>query len=261
MSSHKLAWDAAKMDYHVRQDPGAGETLHSDCSLVTYALESAGSGAETRTLSTPQRAGIRITLSYGTAGAGGDSIEINTEDASTFLYLEDHKYDNTDGFFLSNQGEVLDLVSFREGTSYHWQAIGGRNENTRRTYVQESTYTLTPDTTKTGTSGTAVCTLNTGSILHNVLAKVVQTATGATTALDVGLGGNIDNYIDSADISMTSSGSSAAMINAGTNNDQTHAELITSSTVMYLSWQDVGGSPSQSAKVRVAVMRTPPEVS
>jgi hypothetical protein len=118
MSANRLPRDLAFNDYHVRKDPGASGVLHTDMSNVTYAIVTAD--AESRVLQSPQRAGIRITISLDTDGGdltvttAGDEL-INDGTTAGILFV------------MADAGDAIDLVSYRSGGStplYHWLVTG-----------------------------------------------------------------------------------------------------------------------------------------
>lgn len=111
MTAHRLPRDLAFNDYHVRRDPGAGGRLHSDMSLVSYALDS--TTTETRTIGSPQRAGVRLTITHN---SGTKAITLKTE-GTEVLY---NATGTTGSHSMASAGKFIDLVSARIGGKVHW---------------------------------------------------------------------------------------------------------------------------------------------
>ncbi len=118
MTAHRLPRDLAFNDYHVRRDPGSAGVLAADMSNVTYSIDTGG--VETRVLASPQRAGIRITITLASEGgtmtlstAGAETINDGTTVGATVTF--------------DDELDSLDLVSVRSGAAgsrvYQWFVV------------------------------------------------------------------------------------------------------------------------------------------
>lgn len=120
MTAHRLPYDLAFLDGHVRRDPGDGGTLQADMSLVTYEIKMTNANDETRVLATPKRAGIRLTL-YLTEGYGRCTVSTaGSEKIRRDLNEED-------SLILEEVGDFVDLVTVRVNDTIHWQVAEEKN--------------------------------------------------------------------------------------------------------------------------------------
>lgn len=106
---------------------------------------------------------------------------------------------------------------------------------------------------------TSLTVLSTGSILFDVVAVVDTAFNGSATAsLEVGVSGNADKYIDSADFSASASaGTSRAMTERTTSgtagsNDQVAVEYISGRTTLLATWTNTASATAGAVSVYVA---------
>lgn len=101
---------------------------------------------------------------------------------------------------------------------------------------------VTVDASAGGTSQTTnLTTVPVSSVILNVTAIIDVPFNGSgTTTLQVGVGGNIDNYIDTVDFDPSGSAGTMAISFDGTTNDQKTFEAITTATLLIASWTNSG---------------------
>lgn len=103
-----------------------------------------------------------------------------------------------------------------------------------------------------GSAQTTNCTvIPANSILLGVHAQVVTPFDGDTTqTLEVGVGGNADNYIDTSDFDPSAAaGTDAGSLN-GTNNDMKYAEWIDDETTLVATWTNDSNATAGNVLVK-----------
>jgi len=121
------------------------------------------------------------------------------------------------------------------------------------------TVSTTVDASAGGTAQTA--TLNTipaTSLLLNVLVVVDTPFDGdTTTTLEVGVSGNIDNYIDTTDFDPSNAAGTAANSLGGTTNDQTLIEYVHTATELIATWTNTANASAGQVTVYITYINTP----
>ena len=116
MSGHNLLQQVSREPGLKIVDPGASGIINVDRTMGVVHLES-GSGAETRDLATPQRAGVVITFALQTDG-GGD-VTVNTKGSEI---INDGGSDKS-SVTLGDAGDSICLISIPKGTVINWAVL------------------------------------------------------------------------------------------------------------------------------------------
>lgn len=96
----------------------------------------------------------------------------------------------------------------------------------------------------------AVGTVPLGSILVGVLAEVLVPFDGdATQTFEVGVAGNIDNYIDTVDFDPSAAAGTHAFSLGGTTNDQTVMEYAVAAIDLVATWVNTASPSAGSVRV------------
>ena len=117
--------------------------------------------------------------------------------------------------------------------------------------------TTTVDTSAGGTAQTTNCTVvPADSLILAVYAEVDTAMDGdTTTTLEVGVSGNIDNYVDTSDFDPSAAAGTQACTIGGTTNDQKVVEWVAAATTVIATWTNTASASAGS--VRVVVIYIP----
>lgn len=99
---------------------------------------------------------------------------------------------------------------------------------------------------------TAVFTVPADSIILNVVAEVLVPMDGDTTqTLEVGLTGNIDQYIDTIDFDPSAAAGTQAASLGGTTNDNKVVEWVAAATPIVATWTNTASATAGSTQVTI----------
>lgn len=100
------------------------------------------------------------------------------------------------------------------------------------------------DASAGGTGQTANCTLiPANSILLDVVAVIAEAFNGdTTTTLEVGVSGNVDKYVDTADFDPSGSVGTAQAMTGGGSNDQGTTEFVAAETQVIATWTNTASA-------------------
>lgn len=107
-----------------------------------------------------------------------------------------------------------------------------------------------------GTAQTeALVTLPPLSVIIHIVASVVDSMNGdATTTLEVGVSGNIDKYIDTADFDPSAAAGTNAFMIGGGNNDQSTAEFINGGDDIIATWTNTASATAGETDIWILYM-------
>ena len=112
------------------------------------------------------------------------------------------------------------------------------------------------DSSGGGTAQTANCTLvPADSLILAIYAEVLVAMDGDTTkTLEVGVSGNIDNYVDTTDFDPAGSVGDQACNIGGTTNDKKTAEWVAAATQIIATWTNAASAGAGSTRVTVVYL-------
>lgn len=113
--------------------------------------------------------------------------------------------------------------------------------------------TTSVDASAGGTAQTAaIVTVPAGSLILGVEAEVITPFDGdTTTTLEVGVGGNIDAYIDTTDFDPSAAAGTKAGSVGGANNDVVAPQYVSAATPIIATWTNTANASEGEVEVRV----------
>lgn len=102
---------------------------------------------------------------------------------------------------------------------------------------------------------TAIVTVPADSIIMAVYAEVITPMDGdTTTTFEVGLTGNIDQYVDTVDFDPSAAAGTQACSLGGTTNDNKVAEWVAAATAIVATWTNTANMTAGSIRVTVVYL-------